>query len=180
MRVQTTRTVSRCDSVSVRSRLGADRRIRNARIRVKIGRTIHRMSIENSDRSSSYPQNGREFQYKAELFPPAPHEFAQSIDWDSHTPRDPPATDKRNTALCSLLGKNTVIENMVSGYRVIVVVFVSTVSIYRVFVTFRYYTVFTSNNDLSFFLISHICTGNPYGIEQYRVNSREQSTEFAK
>eukprot|EP01043_Picozoa_sp_COSAG02_P016882 COSAG02_NODE_753_length_17610_cov_23.119753_6_plen_76_part_00 len=72
-----------------------------------------------------------------------------------YIPRDPPATDKRNTALCSLLGKKTVIEKMVSGYRVSVVVFVSTVSIYRVFVTFRCYTVFTSHNDLSFFL-SHI------------------------
>ena len=54
---------------------------------------------------------------------------------------------------------------MVSRYGVIVMVFVSTVSIYHVFVTFRYYTVFTSHNDLSFFL-SHICIGNPYGIEQ--------------
>ena len=80
-------------------------------------------------------------------------------------PRDPPATDKRNTALCSLLGKNTVIEKMVSAYCVIVMVFVSTVSTYRVFVNSRYYTVFTSHNDLSFFL-SHICIGNPYRIEQ--------------
>ena len=39
----------------------------------------------------------------------------------------------------SLLGKNTVIEKMVSGYGVSVnnlMVFLSTVSIYRVFVTF--------------------------------------------
>ena len=80
-------------------------------------------------------------------------------------PRDPPATDKRNSELCSLLGKNTVIEKMVSAYCVSVMVFVSTVSTYRVFVTFRYYTVFTSHNDLPFFQ-SHICIGIPYGIEQ--------------
>ena len=54
---------------------------------------------------------------------------------------------------------------MVSAYWVIVMVFVSTVSTYRVFVHSRYYTVFTSHDDLSFFL-SHICIGNPYGIEQ--------------
>ena len=80
-------------------------------------------------------------------------------------PRDPPAPDKRQTALFSHLDKNTVIEKKVSGYRVIVLVFLSTVSGYRVFVTFRYYTVFTSHNDLPFFQ-SHICIGIPYGIEQ--------------
>ena len=42
-------------------------------------------------------------------------------------------TDKSDRRKFSLLGKNTV---MFSGYGVIVMVFVSTVSIYRVFVTF--------------------------------------------
>ena len=79
------------------------------------------------------------------------------------SPRDPPGLEFTITALFSLLGKNTVIEKMVSGYHVIVRVFVGTVSIYRVFVTFRYYTVFTSHNDLSFFL-SHICTRTSTGI----------------
>ena len=84
---------------------------------------------------------------------------------DLAMPRDPPGLEFTITALFSLLGKNTVIEKMVSGYRVTVRVFVSTVSTYRVSVNSRYYTVFTSHNDLSFFL-SHICIGNPYGIEQ--------------
>ena len=54
---------------------------------------------------------------------------------------------------------------MVSEYSDTVMVFVSTVSFYRVFVTFSYYTVFTSHNDLPVFL-SLICIGIPYGIEQ--------------
>ena len=45
---------------------------------------------------------------------------------------------------------------MVSEYSVNVVVFVSTVSIYRVFVTFSHYTVFTSHNDLSFFYLTSV------------------------
>ena len=58
---------------------------------------------------------------------------------------------------------------MVSGYHVIVRVFVGTVSIYRVFVTFRYYavyTVFASHNDLSFFFYLTSVLGIPYGYEQ--------------
>ena len=71
-------------------------------------------------------------------------------------PRDPPGLEFTITALFSLLVKNTVTEKMVSGYRVIIRVFVSTVSIYRVFVTFSYYTVFTSHNDLSFFYLTSV------------------------
>ena len=72
--------------------------------------------------------------------------FVQPLEF----PRDPPGLEFTITALFSLLVKNTVSEKMVSGYHVIVRVFVSTVSIYRVFVSFSYYTVFTSHNDLSF------------------------------
>ena len=46
------------------------------------------------------------------------------------------STDKSDRRKFSLLGKNTVIEKMVSRYGVIVMVLKSTVSIYRVFVTF--------------------------------------------
>ena len=56
---------------------------------------------------------------------------------EPYPPRDPPAPDKRQTALFSHLDKNTVIEKKVSGYRVILLVFLSTVSIYRVFSQFR-------------------------------------------
>ena len=88
----------------------------------------------------------------------------RATPYPSIFPRDPPGLEFTITALFSLLVKNTVTEKMVSGYRVIIRVFVSTVSIYRVFVTFSYYTVFTSHNDLPVFL-SLICTGIPYGIE---------------
>ena len=70
-------------------------------------------------------------------------------------PRDPPAPDKRQTALFSHLDKNTVIEKKVSGHRVTLLVSLSTVSTYRVFEQLRNLTVFTSHNDLSF-SISHL------------------------
>ena len=52
-------------------------------------------------------------------------------------PSDPPAPDRRQTALFSHFDKNTVIEKKVSGHRVSLLVFLSTVSVYRVFVQFR-------------------------------------------
>ena len=48
-------------------------------------------------------------------------------------PRGPAAADKRETAPFSLLGKNTVSEKNLSGYRVSVIILLSAVSTYRVF-----------------------------------------------
>lgn len=73
-----------------------------------------------------------------------------------HYPRDPPAPDKRQTALFSHLDKNTVIAQKASGYHVIVLVFLSTVAIYRVFHNSEIFTVFTSHNDLSFFNLTSV------------------------
>ena len=52
-------------------------------------------------------------------------------------PRDPPAPDRRQTALFSHFDENTVIEKKVSCHRVSLLVFLSTVSVYRFFVQFR-------------------------------------------
>ena len=65
--------------LAVRSGIGAERRIRNALLRVKKRRTIHRMSIENSHRSSSYQQNGREFPYRLNFSHPLRKNFPSQL-----------------------------------------------------------------------------------------------------